>query len=414
LRYLYTLIFYFLTPFLILRLGWRGLGNPAYWQRWGERFGRTPVPPCQGWVHAVSLGEVQAALPLIGALLKCHLTIMVTTMTPTGAQRLREVFGEQVQHVYLPYDLPGAVNRFLTQLHPQFLVLMETELWPNLLDACHQRQLPVILANARLSAQSAKKYQRVKGLMREMLNALTVIAAQTQEDAEHFLKLGAGNVQVTGNIKFDSHLPAHLAEQVAKLRQQWGVDRLVWIAASTHEGEEEQVLEAFAEVKKTFKQLLLVLVPRHPERFKRVASLCKQQGYLTVRRSEGGPCLPHTDIYLGDTLGELPFLYAACDVALVGGSLVPVGGHNLMEPAAVGLPIIIGPHVFEWAEISRQLLQAQGAVQVQNVNQLTNAVRKYLGDATLRRKTGEYARTFVEQNRGALERLWVLMQPYLK
>jgi 3-deoxy-D-manno-octulosonic-acid transferase len=369
------------------------------------------------WIHAVSLGEVQAAVPLIQALQSRfpRQSILVTTMTPTGSQRLREVFGDKVQHVYLPYDLPDAIARFLARVQPCLLILLETELWPNWLSACQRRAIPVILANARLSAPSAAGYRWIGGLMREMLGGVSVIAAQTEEDAGRFLALGAApsQVQVTGSIKFDSPLPANLAEQVERLRQLWGRDRLVWIAASTHEGEEEQVLEAFAVVKPLFNNLLLVLVPRHPERFKRVAALCQQRGYVVVRRSEGGACAVETDIYLGDTMGELPLLYAAGEVAFVGGSLVPIGGHNLMEPAAVGVPIIVGTYLFECAEISRRLLEAGAAQQVSNSVELARVLKVYLGDAGLREQTGVKGRLFVQQNRGALGRLVSVVSGYL-
>ncbi|MEN8215691.1 MAG: lipid IV(A) 3-deoxy-D-manno-octulosonic acid transferase [Pseudomonadota bacterium] len=406
-RLIYTLIFYLAIPFVLLRLLWRGVRAPAYWQRWSERFGLTLPEQQSLWIHAVSMGEVQAAVPLIQALRTRFQSILVTTMTPTGSQRVREVFGDSVSHVYLPYDLPGAMARFLDHVQPRLLIIMETELWPNLLHACQQRAIPVILANARLSANSAAGYQRISGLTRKMLTSVTAVAAQTQVDAARFIDLGAppSKVHITGSIKFDSRLPAKKAEN---LRQQWGTSRAVWIAASTHDGEEETVLEAFYQLKQTFNDLLLVLVPRHPERFNRVAALCKRRGFVVARRTEGN-VNTQTEIYLGDTMGDLPLLYAACDVAFVGGTLVPIGGHNLLEPAAVSLPVIMGPHVFECAEICRQLLEAQAAQQVNDAAQLANAVKKYLNDATLKRQTGENGRLFVEKNRGALERLLTII-----
>jgi 3-deoxy-D-manno-octulosonic-acid transferase len=251
--------------------------------------------------------------------------------------------------------------------------------------------------------------------MRQMLTCVTVIAAQTEADANRFLDLGAtaDQVQVTGNLKFDSRLPTNLSEQVEALRQQWGTDRLIWIAASTHEGEEEQILAAFLQVKRHFKHLLLVLVPRHPERFNRVTTLCKQRGFVTVRRSEGRICTSQTDIYIGDTMGELPYLYAACDVAFVGGSLVPIGGHNLMEPAAVGLPIIVGPYTFECAHISRRLWEEGVAYQVNNFVELATVLKMLLGDKKQRREMGDKGRLFVQQNRGALEKILTIVNNYL-
>jgi len=410
LRILYTILFYLLIPFILLRLLWRGIRAPAYWQRWAERFGFCPTLPVQKnlWIHAVSMGEVQAAVLLIQTLRSRfpEQSILVTTMTPTGSQRVREVFGDRVWHVYLPYDLPDAIARFLIRVQPRLLILMETELWPNLLHALKQRAIPVILANARLSAGSAAGYQRIAGLTQEILANITVVAAQTEVDAARFKELGVppDKIQVTGSLKFDTRLPPDYSEKTQTLRHQWGSERLVWIAASTHEGEEVAVLDAFSMLKKEWHDLLLVLVPRHPERFNRVATLCQRRGFVVARRSEGS-ISPQIDIYLGDTMGELPLLYAACDVAFVGGSLVPVGGHNLLEPAAVGLPVIMGPHVFECAEICRQLLEAQAAHQIHEVAQLAPAVNQYLSDAVLRKQTGEQGQWFVEQNRGSLERL---------
>ncbi len=419
-RRLYTILLYLLIPFILLRLLWRGIRAPLYWQRWSERFGFiSPLPkPHSLWIHAVSMGEVQAAIPLIQALATQFPTypILVTTMTPTGSQRVREVFADQVWHVYLPYDLPSAIARFLTRTQPHLLIIMETELWPNLLWACQQQHIPVILANARLSAPSAAGYQRIAGFMRKTLANLSAVAAQTKVDAERFIELGVppAKIQVTGNIKFDSQLPIDFAKTATQLRNQWGSKRPVWIAASTHEGEEEIVLDAFATLKSEFEDLLLILVPRHPERFNRVATLCQQRGFLTVRRSQGESSTAATDIYLGDTMGELPLLYGAGDVALVGGSLVPVGGHNLLEPAAVGLPVLVGKYVFECEEICHKLLAAQAAQQVSNAEQLAQAVKRYLQDALLRQQTGEQGRRFVEKNRGALERVLSIIYIYIK
>lgn len=412
-RYLYTFVFYLLLPLIVLRLVWRGFRAPAYWRRWPERFGF--FPKCSGrvWIHAVSMGEVQASLPLAQILLKAHHSLLITTMTPTGSQRVRDLFGNVVEHVYLPYDLPDAVARFLKQTRPDLLILMETELWPNLLSACHKKNIPVILVNARLSLQSAQRYQWIKGLVRPMLKSISIIAAQTEKDAERFISLGADQIRVTGNIKFDAVPSLYRSQQIKTLRQQWGAHRLVWIAASTHAGEEEEVLAALAQIKKTFNELLLVLVPRHPDRFNQVAKLCRQHEYHVVRRSEGHLCSPETDIYLVDTIGELASLYTIADIVFVGGTLVPIGGHNLMEPAAVGVPIIFGSYVFEWEEVSQRLLEAQAACQIHHPSQLAEVIERYLKDENLRHITGERARLFVQQNRGALEQVITIIEPYL-
>lgn len=411
LRLLYTLILYLLTPWVLLRLAWRGLRAPAYWLRWPERFGffvNAPVTETL-WIHAVSVGETQAALPLIKALQQGYpqMTVMVTTTTPTGSERVRAALGDTVFHVYAPYDLPGAVQRFLRHTRPRVAIIMETELWPNLIHGCQQRGIPVILANARLSQRSAAGYQRFAGLTQQTLRDITVIAAQAQADAQRFVSIGAdpARVRVTGNIKFDITPAANLQEQAMALRHAWGAQRPVWVAASTHDGEDEQVLTAFASVRQAIPNALLILVPRHPERFAKVAALCRKQGYSVVLRSEQKPGDHAMDVFLGDSMGELMLFYAACDVAFVGGSLVVHGGHNLLEPATLGIPVITGPHTFNFTGISRMLLEAGAAQQVSNAAQLAGAVIAYLQDDNLRRAAGKKGRDLVEQNRGALATL---------
>ena len=416
---LYSLLLYLLLPLALLRLLWRGRRAPAYRRRWGERLGFYGDRPMAAglWIHAVSVGETQAAAPLIKHFLDRHpdLGVMVTTTTPTGSERLRALFEERVRHVYLPYDLPLILNRFLDRVRPRLVLVMETEIWPNLLRVCERRGIPVILGNARLSARSARGYARLGGLTRETFSRLSLVAAQAEVDAERFIALGvpADRVRVTGSIKFDLRQPASLEDKAEALRRLWGSDRPVWVAGSTHEGEEESLLAAQRRVREAVPRALLVLVPRHPERFDRVAALAERSGLGLVRRSTGALCWPEAGVFLGDTMGELPVLIAAADAAFIGGSLVPVGGHNLLEAAAVGVPVAIGPHAFNFAEITRLLVAEGAAVQVADTGELASLMIAWLGDAALRARIGEQGRRVVARNRGALGRLIALVEDVL-
>ncbi|NCA69144.1 MAG: 3-deoxy-D-manno-octulosonic acid transferase [Sphingobacteriia bacterium] len=414
----YSLLLRLLLPWALIRLYWRGIKSPAYRRRVSERLALgTPPPPCQVWIHAVSVGEVQAAAPLIRHLLARvpPVSVLVTTTTPTGAQRLSERFGESVPHRYTPYDLPGVVARVLDHSRPAVVIILETEIWPNLLAACAARAIPVILANARLSERSARGYRRVARLTREALGHLDLIAAQSHADAERFVALGADprRVRVTGSIKFDLRQPASLLDQAEAMRRFWGVQRPVWVAASTHDGEEEILLEVQRRLRAELPEALLVLVPRHPERFERVAELVVRQGLTLARRSRPGPLDPTTAVFLGDTMGELPVFLAAGDAAFIGGSLVPTGGHNLLEAAAVGVPIAIGKHHFNFAAITELLCREGGAVTVADGAALTRVLHEWLTDSTERARIGERGRRVVESNRGALDRLIALVEERL-
>ena len=417
-RYIYGLLLYLLVPFVILRLMWRGLRAPAYRRRWAERFGFFPRLPVTGvvWVHAVSVGEVQAALPLIAWLREQRqVPVLVTTTTVTGSERVRQQLADQVFHVYAPYDLPGAVRRFLRRVRPSAVIIMETEIWPNLFHRCRAAGIPLILANARLSAPSAQGYRRVRGLTRATLRNVTELAAQARPDADRFIALGmdAQHVHVTGNIKFDVQLPAELQARAEELRREWGENRPVWVAASTHAGEEELILSAFDMVQRRLPQALLVLVPRHPERFDKVAELCQRRGYVVARRGAHGVVGAEVTVFIGDTMGELPLFYAGADVAFVGGSLVPTGGHNVLEPAALGVPIVVGPHTFNFLEITRALISHGGAERVETVTELATVVVRLLENAKLRDATGSCGRELVERNRGAMAKLEAVLIPYL-
>lgn len=415
---LYTAILYLATPLILLRLLWAGRRNRAYWRRWSERFGFYRVAPAAGgiWLHAVSVGEVIAALPLVERLLAHHpdLPVTVTTMTPTGSERVRALLGDRVHHVYLPYDLPGAVRRFLDTVRPRAAVVMETELWPNLFAACAARAIPLLVANARLSARSAAGYARFGALARRTLGAVTVIAAQGEVDAARFVALGADpeRVVVTGSIKFDLSISDETRANGRALREALGAERPVWIAASTHEGEEALILDAHAALRADLPNALLILVPRHPERFDRVAALCTAQGFKLSRRGTGTP-QPGADVYLGDTMGELRMLYAAADVAFVGGSLVATGGHNPLEPAALGLPVVTGPHLFNFATISGLLQRADAAAVAVDAAGVAVRVGIWLADAAARREAGEAGQRLVASQRGALDRLAALVEAQL-
>jgi 3-deoxy-D-manno-octulosonic-acid transferase len=407
---LYSLFLPLLIPVVILHLLIRGLKNHDYFRRWGERFGfnkiKTDSPVI--WVHAVSVGEARAAVPMINELFSHYDSpVLVTTMTPTGSSEVVRQLGNRVLHCYVPYDLSWSVNRFLDQVKPCLAVTMETELWPNLFHGCKKRGIPIIVANARMSESSMRGYLRFEKLTRITLNQVSMIAAQSRADARRLQRMGAAEdkIFVTGSIKFEIKLPASLREAAESLRRDFGSMRPVWIAASTHDDEEKNILVAYRELKRSYPDLLLLLVPRHPERFLPVAKISRRDGFNTVLRSElRGPVAEEVEVIIGDSMGELLKLYAASDVAFVGGSLVPVGGHNVLEACAVGLPVIFGPHMFNFDEISQLTLSRQAGKQVDSIHELTAAVASYLDDANLRFETGEKGKKLVQQNRGALEK----------
>ena len=415
-RLIYTLLFYLAIPFLLLRLLWRSGKAPAYRRRWAERFGFFAAIPQTGciWVHAVSIGETRAALPLIRALQERYRNtpLLITTMTPTGSQQVREALGDSVYHVYLPYDLPDAMRRFLLRSKPRLAIIMETEAWPNLLHACQQAAIPVLLANARLSERSALGYARFASFSKQTLNKFTIIAAQTRADANRFYELGFNNkrLRITGNIKYDLSLPMGLAAQGGQLRQQLFSQRRVWIAASTHQGEDEQLLACYKVLQQQFPDLLLVLVPRHPERFTAVAELCDEQGLHYVKRSSQRPCTALAQVFIGDSMGELLLFYATADVAFVGGSLIEHGGHNILEPALLGIPVLFGPHMFNFTEASEHLLRHEAAYQVADRAELQQQLSQLLADKSLRQRIGKRSQKAVEANRGALGKLFDIVE----
>jgi len=420
LRIIYLILSYLLTPLILLHLFYKGFGNPDYWKRNGERFGFYPgsVPDGAIWVHAVSVGEVQAAAALVRELLQRYpdKPLVLTTTTPTGADRVHALFGEQVIHRYAPFDLAWPVKRFFDWCRPEIAIILETEMWPNLYHECGHRKVPLVLASARVSPKSINRYRALVSLFKETLSHGIVIAAQTKADAERFLLLGANpeRTHVTGNIKFDFDFPEGIAELGAELRAAYAANKPVWVAASTHANEEEIVLQAQRIIQEKFPDALLILVPRHPERFDGVASLVDKQAFRFVRRSTGRVSGPDTEVLLGDTMGELMTFYAASDVAFVAGSLVKIGGHNLLEPAALRLPIITGPYTYNAADIA-ELFQRDGvAVVVQDAPELAAAVCKLFADPIERERLGNRAEALTEQSRGALARLLALLEPLLR
>ena len=420
-RIIYSAIFYLLTPIILLRLLYRALKAPAYRKRWAERFGFPVYAESTAdfiWLHAVSVGETLAAVPLVKTLQEKYPQhrLMVTCMTPTGSERIKAAFGDSVDHSYMPYDTPDAVARFLNRLKPKMLIIMETELWPNTIAACQSRDIPVILANGRLSARSATAYQRISSLVQPMLSGISAVAAQHKDDGDRFIRLGLppSALEVTGNIKFDLSLDRDVQDRAAVLSEQWhcGNNRPVFLAASTHRGEDEIILQSFGQIKQQIDNALLVLVPRHPERFNQVGELCTSAGFTLARRSAGDK-VEAADVLLGDTMGELMVFFGACDVAFVGGSLVATGGHNMIEPAAWGVPVLSGPHLFNFTEASQLLLAADGMLVCNDAAELAEQCISLMGNKGRRQEVGNAARLVAEANRGALDKLMSVIDRFI-
>lgn len=415
-RPLYNLLTWFL---LIPYTGYwltRALLNSSYRAGLAQRFGfGYPTLEASIWIHAVSVGEVVAAAPLVRALLREYPQhrIVMTTVTPTGAARVRSLFGDRVDHAYIPFETPLSVNRFFGALKPVIALVMETEIWPNLYHGCGSRSIPLVLVSARISPKSVDSYRKLLPLFRETLSHGIVIAAQSRADADRFLSLGAApeRTRVTGNIKFDIELPVELHEEGAALHAGLFGKRRVWSAASTHEGEEEQVLEAHERLLETFPGLLLLLVPRHPGRFDAVRELARRRGHRVVSRTDERPVEDETTVFLGDTMGEMMLFYAASDIAFVGGSLVPVGGHNLLEPAAVGVPVITGPHGFNAQEIAERFIEEKACRLVTGPEDLAGTIAELLNDEAAVAELVGNASRILEKNRGALARLLELVRP---
>ncbi len=431
-RRLYTLLLWLLLPVVLLRLLWRGRRQPGYRRHVAERFGFYPKPPPpqagegreEGktiWLHAVSVGETRAALPLVDALLARYPDhrLLLTHMTPTGRATGEDLFGERVQRVYLPYDYPFAVGRFLRRFRPAVGLLLETELWPNLIAGCRRNHIPLLLVNARLSEKSARRYARVPALSGESLRGLAAVAAQTEADAERLAVLGAASPTVVGNLKFDIPPPAGMLERGRELRRLLGENRPVFLAASTRDGEEALLLEALAKLPppppagEGNHGFLTVIVPRHPQRFDEVAGLLAKYGFPFQRRSENRPVPAETRVVLGDSMGEMFAYYAACDAAFIGGSLLPYGGQNLIEACAVGVPVLIGPHTFNFTQASELAVAAGAALRVQSAGELLREAAALLGSPERRKAMGKAGKAFAGQHQGATRRIMERLAPFL-
>ena len=424
-RLIYTALFYLLSPLYFLRLFWRGLSNKDYLYRWNERLGFTNSGPSGDypviWVHAVSVGEVNASIPLLRALISDfpNSEYIVTTTTPTGSAILLDKMGSKVRHQYMPVDLPLCLDKFLDTWNPRALIILETEIWPNLIMHCKNRGIFTALVNARLSEKSKNKYSQsfVKPLVASTIEGIDLILAQFQSDLLRFKELSKGiNISLCGNLKFDQDVPEEIDSIVSTIKTDWSIEgkqRPVLIAASTHESEESIILEAFDGIKDVLNDALLILVPRHPERFKKILNLIKEEGFAVVQRSKREDVTKDTQVLLGDTMGELDFLYSVADVAFVGGSLVDHGGQNLLEPAAIGLPITSGPSLRNFQEIATQLEDAGGLTIVNSSNELIKAFINFIEQEGRKEESGKASKDIFLKNRGSLEKIRAKLVPVL-
>lgn len=414
-RFLYSTILYLLSPLLIVYLAFRAIKSPDYRGRWGERFGLTRLKSTDLLVHSVSMGETLAAIPLIRLIMQSHpeLSITVTTTSPTGSAEVRKAFGDSVQHCYLPFDLPWCVRRFLCQVSPKWCVIMETELWPNLVAVAAKRGVRLMLANARLSAKSAAQYAKRPKLSRPMLQRLDVIAVQTQVEAQRFIELGVSldRVTVCGSLKFDLSITPERLANAKLLRQTWGRKTSpIWVAGSVHPGEFDAMLIAHRQLLAQWPDALLIIAPRHPEQFSAVAEVVASQGFELIRRSSNLPVTATTQVLVGDTMGELLTFYGAADQAFVGGTLIANGGHNPLEPVAMGVPVMVGPNHWDFAQITQMLADAGGLRVVASADELAANLIEYFAKPELRQQAVNAGLAVVEANRGALQQQYLLAQ----
>ena len=423
-RLLYSLLLTLLLPLILTRLFIKGSSDNRYRRNIGDRLGQItrPLGTIDVWIHAVSVGEVNAAVPLVTAFRKIHsrCRILITTTTPTGLDQVTAHLGDRVVHCYLPFDHPFFIARFLRTISPRLLIIMERELWPNIIHGCHKRSIPVVIANARLSQRSCNRYAYVLPLMRPALAIVSAVAAQTEADRSRLMTLGAhpDHILTTGNIKYDVTVSAKTMDTAQSMRQDWGRHRLIIVAGSTHEGEEAVLIDIFDPLREHYPGLLLILAPRHPERFDAVFQLVKNRGFNTHRHGDGSSVVPPAaEVHLRDTMGELPLLYAAADIAIVGGSLIEIkgiGGHNLLEPCAVATPVLFGRYISDFLEIGHNIVERAAGIQVHDSNDLRDTLKKLLNDAALRNRMGANGIQVIKENRGATQRTLELCIPLIE
>ena len=423
-RLLYSLLLTLLLPLILTRLFIKGSSDNRYRRNIGDRLGQItrPLGTIDVWIHAVSVGEVNAAVPLVTAFRKIQsrCRILITTTTPTGLDQVTAHLGDRVVHCYLPFDHPFFIARFLRTISLRLLIIMERELWPNIIHGCHKRSIPVVIANARLSQRSCNRYAYVLPLMRPALAIVSAVAAQTEADRSRLMTLGAhpDHILTTGNIKYDVTVSAKTMDTAQSMRQDWGRHRLIIVAGSTHEGEEAVLLDIFDPLREHYPGLLLILAPRHPERFDAVFQLVKNRGFNTHRHGDGSTVVPPAaEVHLRDTMGELPLLYAAADIAIVGGSLIEIkgiGGHNLLEPCAVATPVLFGRYISDFLEISHNIVERAAGIQVHDSNDLRDTLKKLLNDAALRNRMGANGIQVIKENRGATQRTLELCIPLIE
>ena len=415
-RYFYTFILYLVLPWVLLRLWLKGSTVPDYRRNWKERFGIGAVETARPaiWFHAVSVGEVRAAAPLIRVMRKRHpnLSVLLTTTTPTGRDTAQQIFGSDVSHHYLPYDLPASVKRFLDAVKPVMVVILETEIWPNLYYQLEQNGIPLLLVNARLSQKSLQGYLRLSALSRPAVRIIRYIAAQSEQDAQRFQRLGASASQlsVMGNLKFEMQLPDDFPARTRSLKDRLGPERHIWVAGSTHEGEDAQLLAAHRRVQESCAGALLVIAPRHPERADEISALCRKSGINFQLASGLASPAGNVQVLIVDTLGELVYFYGVALVAFVGGSLVPAGGHNPVEPILAGAPVITGPNTDNFKNVYQDMIRSDAVRMIETGQALADLICEWFSDTEQRRNVVEAGLRLVEKNRGALQHCLQLVE----